>query len=119
MVDTSFEEWVARKYISIKTRAEQKGQEFELSLSDMRNLCRVKTCAYTGVTLTHNSNVSEQLPTAHSVDRIDNTNGYIKGNVLVCSVAANGAKGRIEQAMKEYDISVEALKKMCERMENV
>ena len=78
---------VAKKFLSLKESAERRGKHFNLSLTSVRNLLQADKCKLTGIPL--NS-------TNFSVDRIDNTKGYIKGNVCACDKAINTLKGNIE-----------------------
>lgn len=72
---------------SIKKRAKQKGLEFDLDVEDILGT----TCPIFGVELKRGS---KQGPSdfAPSVDRIDNSKGYVKGNVQVLSNLANKMK---------------------------
>jgi len=72
---------------SIKKRAKQKGLEFDLDVEDIRGT----TCPVFGIELQRGS---KQGPSdsAPSVDRIDNSKGYVKGNVQVLSNLANKMK---------------------------
>ena len=69
-----------------KKRATDKGLEFDLELSD---IVIPATCPVLGIKL-------ERLDKRHagspSLDRIDNTKGYVKGNVRVISWRANAIK---------------------------
>lgn len=80
---------VARKYVQLEQSATSRGIPFNLSLLSVRNLLQAKRCYYTGVTL-----VVERLhPNKRTVDRKDNTAGYIIGNVVACSLEFNQKKG--------------------------
>ena len=72
---------------SIKKRAKQKGLAFDLEVEDILGT----TCPIFGVELKRGS---KQGPSdyAPSVDRIDNSKGYVKGNVQVLSNLANKMK---------------------------
>jgi hypothetical protein len=72
---------------SIKKRAKQKGLEFDLEIEDILGT----TCPVFGIELQRGS---KQGPSdyAPSVDRIDNSKGYVKGNVQVLSNLANKMK---------------------------
>jgi len=71
----------------IKRRAKQKKLEFDLEVEDILGT----TCPIFGVELKRGS---KQGPSdfAPSVDRIDNSKGYVKGNVQVLSNLANKMK---------------------------
>lgn len=71
-----------------KTRASKEGLDFSLVAADISPL--PTTCPVLGVTM----RISEfaQDPCAYSLDRIDNSNGYVRGNVAVISYKANRLK---------------------------
>lgn len=78
------------KYIRLSKSAEDRGIEFNLSLTTFRNLLKRKKCPYTGVQLI-NSGTSNNT----SIDRIDNSKGYINGNVIACEITANQIKNNM------------------------
>ena len=49
---------------------------------------------------------SDKPETQLSLDRIDNTKGYIRGNVVATSTELNLAKGAIEGSNTEYNKSI-------------
>lgn len=73
-----------------KSRAKKRGTEFSLIKEDIN----VPThCPILGIKLEVNSNLGKGgKPSSYSLDRIDNTKGYIKGNVQVISHLANSMK---------------------------
>jgi len=66
-----------------KIRAKQRGLEFNIDLSD---IIIPDKCPLLGIPLVHMGENKHQIPT---LDRIDSTKGYIKGNVMVISWRAN------------------------------
>jgi hypothetical protein len=74
-------------FLSIKARAAKKGLEFNLEESDVTT---VKSCPVFGVALVRSSKIHSW--NSPSVDRIDNTKGYVKGNIQVMSYLANSMK---------------------------
>ncbi|MDE2100487.1 MAG: hypothetical protein KGL39_24800 [Patescibacteria group bacterium] len=70
-----------------KARARTKGLSFDIELSDIIIPDR---CPYLGLLLKPNSGVLKD--NSPSLDRIDPTKGYIKGNVEVISCRANTIK---------------------------
>ena len=81
------ENWVVYKLAGLKQKARRMGLEFNIDPSDIS----VPThCPVFGIPLF----ISEGVATINSpsVDRIDNTKGYIKGNVVVVSQKANTMK---------------------------
>lgn len=71
-----------------KARAVSMGIEFSLTLADILPLPAV--CPIFGEPL--RLTTGPQDPWAHSLDRVDNTRGYVKGNVAVMSYRANRLK---------------------------
>jgi len=70
-----------------KHNAKLRGLEFNISRED---LFLPKYCPILGIKLNYSaSKVSDNSP---SIDRIDNSKGYIKGNVIVVSRLANAMK---------------------------
>jgi hypothetical protein len=84
---SAFDLRVAKKYVSLQQSAKKRGKDFDLSLTSLKNLLKAKKCYYTGVPLTH---------ATRSIDRVDNTKGYIKGNVVACHTNINQLKGNLE-----------------------
>lgn len=79
---------VVSKYVSIREKCKKEGLEFNLSLTSVRNLLRAKKCFYTGTEFGTNE-------TARSVDRVDSSKGYVKGNVVACTVRVNSFKSNL------------------------
>ncbi len=75
-------------FFKIRERARKSGLEFNISVDDIV----VPThCPILGIELTHSLGRG-QLQTNSSVDRIDPTKGYVKGNIQVISRKANTMK---------------------------
>jgi hypothetical protein len=70
-------------------RSKKKGIEFNLELSDV---VIPKVCPVLKIPLTAGSSSGGPRGCSPSLDRIDNTKGYIKGNVQVISHKANTMK---------------------------
>lgn len=69
-------------------RATKKGLEFSITVEDITPLPEV--CPVFGQPLVIGN--GQQHPWAHSLDRVDNSRGYVKGNVVVMSYKANRLK---------------------------
>lgn len=84
-----------------RDRATAKGLEFDLTISDIRIPL---VCPILGIPLevSHNTITSSNSP---SLDRIDNSKGYIRGNIIVISWRANRLKGdgTLEEITKILD----------------
>jgi predicted nucleic acid-binding Zn-ribbon protein len=72
-----------------KTRAKEKGLDFNLELSD---ILIPKTCPILGVELICHKGRSGGQPNSPALDRIDNNKGYLKDNIMVISHRANMMK---------------------------
>ena len=68
-----------------KKRAKLSGIDFDLSAED---LTLPERCPYLNIELTMEGDLSQKF----SLDRIDNSKGYVKGNVEVISLRANKLK---------------------------
>jgi len=76
-------------YIARK-RAKKKGMDFFISAADIPV---PKTCPVLGIPLVvGGKNATGFLNQSPTIDRIDNTKGYIPGNVMVVSLRANRIK---------------------------
>lgn len=87
-----------------KLRAKKKGLEFNIEIIDI-NIPEI--CPILGIPLTKENN--KQSDSSPSIDRIDNSKGYVKGNIQIISWRANNIKG---------DGSVEEHKKVVNYMCN-
>jgi len=72
-----------------KNRAKERNQEFDLDRSDV---VIPDTCPILGIPLKMHMGKSGGLPDSPALDRVDNTKGYVKGNVQVISHLANCMK---------------------------
>ena len=100
-----FDVFVATKYLSKKMNAEERGLEFNLSLTSMRNLCKAKRCYFSGIPLTDKN---------RTIDRVDNKKGYIKGNVVACCKEVNTLKGQLEN--ESNVLNLKSLHRMCNKL---
>lgn len=81
--------WTKRLLMKSIERAKRDGIEHTLTINDMPDAPSV--CPYLGVELTFSLGAG-QLPTNASLDRIDSSLGYVKGNVQIISRKANTMK---------------------------
>lgn len=78
-------------YNKRKHGAKKRKLEFSLTFEQYKELRKITTCFYTGISLTFSSSLQ---PNSWTLDRVDNNLGYIPGNVVVCSYVANLEKSR-------------------------
>jgi hypothetical protein len=83
-----------------KQRAKERGLEFNLTIED---IIIPEVCPVLGIPIIRDlSKLNENSPT---LDRVDNTKGYVKGNVCIISHRANVIKsyGSLEEHQKVID----------------
>lgn len=73
-----------------KQRCKKSGLAFSISVDD---ITIPDVCPILGIKLNMNSGKSGAYKNSPSLDRVDNTKGYIKGNIQVISQLANAMKG--------------------------
>ncbi len=76
-----------------KYRAVQKGMEFDITEKDLE---QPKFCPVLGLELEYHSK-GKRTPNTASLDRLDSSKGYVKGNVIVMSWRANLLKNNATQ----------------------
>lgn len=79
----------ARKLINLEQSAKSRGLDFNLNFATVKKLMSAKKCFYTGVAFQKNG------PFARTIDRIDTSKGYVKGNVVAATVEFNGKKANL------------------------
>ena len=83
-----------RRYRRAKSRAAHSGLEFDLNKEDIQ----IPThCPILGIPLSTHKGTSGGRDNSPALDRVDNSKGYIKGNVLVVSHLANMMKSSADQ----------------------
>jgi hypothetical protein len=84
-----------------KYRAARSGIEFSITLDDIRQLAKGLThCPWLGIELRWQCNFgsgvgrgkSKAHPHSPSLDRLDSSKGYVKGNIVIVSHRANAIK---------------------------
>jgi len=78
-----------KMFVGAKGRAKKRGIEFNITYDDI--LPFPTHCPVLGLLLRKGIRTND--PHSYSLDRIDNSKGYIKGNVVVMSFRANRLKG--------------------------
>ena len=83
----NLEHLLSNRFRSIVKRAKQRNLECNITEAYLEELWYKQKgiCALSGIKMTYSS--QRRIPTSVSVDRIDSTKGYIKGNLqLVCYI---------------------------------
>lgn len=106
---------VARKYQQLYTSAMKRSKEWNLSLSDVKKLITRKTCQYSGVKLTKGSGDVARFSDL-TIDRLDNTRGYVKGNVYSVCHGANQIKNYLFEANGGCGLSLPEVQKFINAM---
>ncbi|QNO00277.1 hypothetical protein QGX21_gp082 [Pseudomonas phage phiPsa315] len=97
MSETEFDLYAAKHLVWKAENSKKRGIEFNLTHTGMKNLLGAKKCYYTGIPLTKSTGKEDELKLSDfTIDRIDGTKGYVKGNVVACCHAANQMKGQLE-----------------------
>lgn len=93
---------VSRIYTRIKSKCKSQGIPFNLEKED---IVVPDICPVLGIPLLHHSGRKGYHPQSPSVDRIDSSLGYIKGNVRVISARANLLKNNA--TLEELELILE------------
>lgn len=88
-MDTSVTEdqKIASWYLNKIQSSNDRGIEFTLSLMSVMNISKAKKCYFTGLPLNDKT---------RTIDRVDNSKGYVKGNVVACHKTFNNFKSVLE-----------------------
>lgn len=90
---------VIAKWLALYKSAEKRGLEFDLSISEVRKLFNRKTCMATGIKFYSGAPVDttkKDLPWNYKTfERIDESKGYVTGNVIVAIHSYNNVKAQL------------------------
>jgi hypothetical protein len=92
-------------------RIKRRNYEYDVDLEYLKKVwdsCNV--CVYSGVKLTLPTHIQNNNPlVTASIDRIDSTKGYVKGNIQYISITANHAKNSMshEQMLEFCELIME------------
>lgn len=84
---------VASKYLKLKQSAEDRKIEFTLSFNKLKQVMSQTKCFYTGQPI--DINADQDTSYRHTIDRVDNDQGYTDNNIVACSRAINKHKGKL------------------------
>jgi hypothetical protein len=88
---------IKKAVLNAKSRAKKNNMEFDITVTDIP---KSKNCPLLGIPLIKGvKKITENSPT---IDRIDNTKGYVRGNVRIISAKANRSKNN--STKEEYNI---------------
>lgn len=90
-------------YVKLKHSAKKRGIPFDLTKADLGELTVPISCPVLGVPVFAHTGKAED--TSLSIDRIDNTKGYTKDNIIFVSLKANKMKNQYD--IKELAMLVE------------
>lgn len=98
---------LAKRYINKAGYAKDKGHAFELTFAQYKRIITTKKCRYTGIELTTVASPNGlKTPNFCTLDRVDNSLGYVVGNVVACSFAYNQYKSIIEDPTNVIDFTM-------------
>lgn len=92
------------KYARLKRRAKAKNIEFNISLTEFTKLFEIQKgkCYYTNTVLECSVGTGYKR-NAFSIDRVDSSKGYVKGNVVFCTSKVNTVKSDLTmQELKSW-----------------
>ena len=100
----SLDKYIAKKFLTKVNNANSEGINFTLTLFQFKKILSRDKCFYTDVIMNKVMGESNNWNDL-TLDRIDNNIGYVYGNVVACTRAANNLKGIWENPT--FDITVE------------
>lgn len=94
---TNIEKLVAQKWLMLEKRCKEKGLDYDLRLSDVKRLLTTRKCAYSGEKMFyHDLSAGQSVPDDMiTIDRIDSSKGYVRGNVVACKHQWNQIKAHL------------------------
>lgn len=106
----AFEEYVAQYYLNKVRGSGAREIEFSLTVTEVRTLLNKKTCAYSGLKMSHVGAAlfGAQEKTRYAdltLERMDHNKGYVKGNVIAVCYGFNQLKGTFENPSHPAKIS--------------
>lgn len=105
-------ESVLSKRLYILKSANSRGLDFNLTDANIRKLLNTKVCYYTGVTFNENNDPLN----IRTFERVDDTKGYVQGNVVVVTLRANRIKNLLVEQDNELNIGIEQFINMAEQI---
>lgn len=101
---------VSKKLVQLHKSAKKRNKEFNLTHEDVAALLSAERCHYTDELL-ETSGLQQR-----TIDRIDNSQGYVQGNVVACTYQVNQLKAFLfEDVRSELFMTYETLLKVMLR----
>ena len=112
--DAEHGRFVAKKYLWLMDSASKRGHEFSITIEELSALLKSKTCYYTDVELVsyphEKGDNADHLPDNYlTIDRKDNSRGYVNGNVVVCSKEINKLKDQMSESEFKQAVALKTL----------
>lgn len=105
MTAVEYDEMIASRYTMKAHDARNRGKFFDLSLAQFRSLYKRRYCAYTGVALVFKRDDKGNMPPNYAtLERVDNTRGYVWDNVAVVAYEVNAIKAVFESKASTVDV---------------
>jgi len=82
---------IAKRYVNKINACGGTKTAFTLTFAEFKRLVTSKKCKYTGIALTTQQGKA-QISTDVTIDRVNNSIGYVTGNVVACCFAYNTFK---------------------------
>lgn len=119
MSNPEFDLYVADKLRRKADDAKTRGIEFNMTFQSMKNILSAGKCYYTGMPIKRPKHGQAYAqPDDLTIDRIDCGKGYVKGNVVACSHAANQLKAQVEKAgIPGFNMGIKVMQKAIKRIE--
>lgn len=108
-------------YVNKLNSCSNKGIEFKLTADEVFEILRAETCNYSGVKFSpfgridRNANGGRMSATEVTLERVNPCIGYVPGNVVAVTNAANGQKSSLDQFVKEQNITDEMKVKLLRK----
>ncbi len=99
------------RYSRLMKSAIDRNLDFNLDISDVKDLLDAKTCFYTGTEFVHGNDLFTM-----TVDRVQSNKGYVKGNVVACTQQANQLKNSLYEQTNALFKDIGALKRFVDMM---
>lgn len=107
-------EVILTKRLNILKSAKKRGLEFNLTDANIKTLLNKKTCYYTGVAFDENNDPMN----ARTFERLDDTKGYVKDNVVAVTLRANRIKNILLEQDNELKIGITQFLMMANKIKN-